>query len=163
MLDLEKLDFEAEVKETVWLDDPAVDLERTDVKQWFETGEGFALKPQEKATVIKWRALEPDERFEAGAMSDLRRGANGELDPFSTTRYHRNAARFGLVSVEGGRLGRTHHHGVLGLDDRTMSKLSRMVITSPPPALQQCGIKTELRFLDWLGGLISAASFRDGS
>lgn len=160
-MDFEHLDLYSDVKETVWLGDPAVDIDRTDVKEWFLTGEGWELLPKAKASMIRWRPLEPDESLEVSTLS----GAIKVVDEIPDedrllylVRHYRNTAKFGLLSFGDMALGHHHSHGLKCLDDATILKLGRIKLDPPPLALGQ---KSSLSFLTWIGGLISRGSFRN--
>jgi hypothetical protein len=160
------LAVESEIRETIWAGDPAVDIERSNLMQWRSSGEGLILKPQEKATKIRYRDLAPIEKKQASILAQLKKNVQNEVDPMVMYKYMEEHARFGLLSIEGQNLGRRHYDGVQGIDDEDFRKLSYIVISDPMPdgsAMNPVLAPIKgLEFLGWLGALISARSFRDG-
>lgn len=159
-MDLERFNATPEAKRTVWLEDPAVDVAASDVREWFDTGEGYQLLAKQEPSWIRWRPLGPDEGMEAALMSGAIKDADFASDEDRVmwlARHYRNSARFGLVEFTGLEFRHCYINGVRCLDDSTMLKLSRIKMKAP--SIYEG--RGELRFLTWIGGLISRSSFRD--
>jgi hypothetical protein len=159
-----ELEFESGDHEVAWIGDPAVDLDRVDaavVEAWRADGEArhLPVRPKEKLSRIKWRPLDRRERDEAVAISGYRVREDGEIDAHGYLALMVEMTRFGLVSVEGLRLGRDRYHGVRGLDDATMRRLAAVRIGPQP---EGSPIPEHLGLLPWLGGRIAEATFREG-
>ena len=143
------------VEETVWIGDPEVESHTVDLRRWLSEGKGYAVRSQQKANVIQWRALNPSEIFEAAAVAAEQHNHVGTTE--SSRGIARACARFGIVSIEGLSLTKRGYHGVQGLDDTSMTELERLKLDSPPSGCEEL---KGLTLVEWLGGLIAAASFR---
>jgi hypothetical protein len=165
VLDLQSLEVDSLERETVWILDPAVDLAATDVKQWFETGEGYILKPKQEASVITYRALDSRARREASAqaygINELVRSNIEDLDKHAMAG---ECTRFGLVSIKGFEkaLKRRRYHGVNGLRDDVLAGLAGMVCQNEEDLGGVAGVPSQFNLQDWLGGLIAVNTFRGG-
>lgn len=163
MIDQDELEREIELvatpRETVWVGDPAVDIGSSDIAAILRTGEmeGVALHAGQKASIIKWRAIDPEERRVAVALAQYTKAEDGEIDPAAWLALCLQCARFGLLDVGGVTLTRRRYRGHLGLDDATMRRLGHIRTTSQP---EGSPVPSDLGFLAWIGGLIITCSFR---
>ena len=159
MIDLKQLDVEGRVREAIWVGDPAVDIEQSDLARWKEDGTGLILKPTEKASIIKWRPLGPYEHFAASVASGLRKKKDGSIDLESMSIYHRQCARLGIISIGGIHLEKTEDLGVRLISNESMLLLDKITIPDPPPPGFEA-VRYE-RLVIWIGGIIASESFRD--
>jgi len=86
----EALNLAPEPETTIWVGDPAVDREKSDVARWAETADKGALivRPGEQATGIKFRALD---EIELGALRSIDESEHRFIA----------AAAMGLVEIKG--------------------------------------------------------------
>jgi len=159
-----ELELEAKVHETVWIRDPAFDIDSTDIHRWYETGEGYVIKPKEKASMIQWRTLEPLEKRQAMINAwDIGKGIARDGGSVPHHALAKECARFGIISFDGLRLDRTRFNGVLGLSDHSLAKLTaKLFQVENGKELGGDALPERFWMLDWLGGLISVDTFRNG-
>jgi hypothetical protein len=158
----QELEIESTVKETVWIMDPAVDLEATDIREWYDTGEGYVLKRGQEASVIRYRSLDPRQQREAGAQAyDLNQLAKQNIEDLDKHALAGECARFGVVSIKGIDLKRRRYHGITGLRDDAMVKLARLTFDNKKDLGGVEGLPSNTSLQDWIGGLIALNTFRD--
>jgi hypothetical protein len=151
-----------EIYEAMWIGDPAVDRESTDIPHWIETGEGCVVRPRETPSIIKWRGLNARELRNVSATSYGQYLVNKPAE----------LARYGIVSIKGEGLRYDRYGGVRGLSDETIDRLDNYVETLPSHILYRkfyklMGYDVELpereepvSLLDWVGCLIASKTFR---
>lgn len=157
-------------RKTVWIGDPAIDVKRSDVARWAETGDVEALVPLEgKApTLITWRLLEEDDRDSLPAVAI-----------HGVPEHLRAAVRIGLIDIEGYDLNRSilDRTGKMVVPAPRLRALARMRATVPYGRTYDrwqtaelgrdsdddtLALVGEISLVRWLGALILAESFRHG-
>ncbi len=157
-------------RKTIWAGDPAVDMARSDLKRWAETGDIDALVIREGRTpsIITWRPLEELERDALPLAGEA--GVKNHLAA---------AARIGLVEIEGYKLGHDlwRKVGIFQVPEAQKRALMRMKAAIPYGVTydrwQQAefenesdettrGVEGEVSLLEWIGALILAESFPHG-
>jgi len=166
-------DLDATDLETLWWGDDAIDRDASEpmLADWCRTGDTgkLTMRPGVEPSPVKYRALTVRELSQIPTLD----GSGGAM----VSRCY-EAARYGLVSIEGLKLQRARMHGVRGLSDAALDRLTQYRATIPVMALHSEwlaaeGIPLELTDKDkaatfaadvaqWVGGLILAATFRAG-
>jgi hypothetical protein len=158
MLEVKSLNLEPCIKETVWIGDPAVDLDNTNVDLWIETGEGYSIKPGMQPSLIRYRALNSLELKNTLQASSV----------FFMNQAN-ECVRYGLVSIEGMKLHRTIIGGIGCLDNHSLLVLKHPLNVNKVTNLlfESFGIDKveasdrvgDTSLLEWLGGLIARDTF----
>lgn len=118
---------------TAWVGDDDVLLEGSDVEAWARTADPshLAVRPGGKLTQIRYRALTRRELTALGDLPEQMAETDGAQKFGMLMLYVIEACRYGLVSIEHERLGRSSVVGVRMLDSQTIDSLCE--IEAPVP------------------------------
>jgi hypothetical protein len=161
-MDLTRIEIDRKVREVYWAGDQAVDLAASDLALWETSGDGLVPHEKQKPTLIKWRPLEAAEKAEVRAYVGSVRG------------YLILCCAYGIVSV-GDLVLRRKREGILNpITAASLTNIEAMGDDENYPArvpavdaqfnqvMDDEGkqLLVPISPLEWLGGLISGASFR---
>jgi hypothetical protein len=156
--------LEPEALETAWIGDDAIDLSASDIDRWCETGDPSVLVARAGGEIarIRYRALTDREV----AMLPRSDGDDHGLHP----QWFLEAARYGIVSVDGISLRRRRSGGVVGLADASLDMLAAQYAPIPlvlalwaihgdgprPDSAERISVS----LAEWLGVRVLAETFR---